>query len=132
VRIHLLRVADCILNFFLQGISSAQTPGTTSFSVRHTIGSFRNAELNDRGSAGEFKKAYPTAKLIAPAAAVARVDQTLAFDGVWGRDPPDTKYGFEDDVCIVLSLPRAAKHRLHRSKHGNPADSTADSASDRH
>jgi len=47
---------------------------------------------------GEFKKAYPTAKLIAPAAAVARVDQTLAFDGVWGRDPPDTKYGFEDDI----------------------------------
>jgi len=22
----------------------------------------------------------------------------LQFDGVWGRDPPDTKYGFEDDI----------------------------------
>ncbi|KAJ7098319.1 hypothetical protein C8R44DRAFT_811332 [Mycena epipterygia] len=47
---------------------------------------------------GEFKKAYPTAKVIAPAAAVARADKTLAFDGVWGRDPPDTKYGFEEDT----------------------------------
>ncbi|KAJ7484472.1 hypothetical protein FB451DRAFT_1128633 [Mycena latifolia] len=47
---------------------------------------------------GEFKKAYPTAKLIAPAAAVTRADKTLVFDGVWGRDPPDTKYGFEEDI----------------------------------
>ncbi|KAJ7098312.1 hypothetical protein C8R44DRAFT_717030 [Mycena epipterygia] len=47
---------------------------------------------------GEFKKAYPTAKVIAPAAAVAQADKTLVFDGVWGRDPPDTKYGFEEDI----------------------------------
>ncbi|KAJ7138419.1 hypothetical protein C8R43DRAFT_1019021 [Mycena crocata] len=47
---------------------------------------------------GEFKKAYPTAKLIAPAAAVTRADKTLSFDGVWGRDPPETKYGFEEDI----------------------------------
>ncbi|KAJ6532685.1 hypothetical protein DFH09DRAFT_1370183 [Mycena vulgaris] len=47
---------------------------------------------------GEFKKAYPTAKLIGPAEAVARGDKTLAFDGVWGRDLPDTKYGFEEDI----------------------------------
>ncbi|KAJ7885165.1 hypothetical protein B0H14DRAFT_3739403, partial [Mycena olivaceomarginata] len=47
---------------------------------------------------GEFKKAYPTAKVIAPAAAVERADKTLVFDGVWGRDSPDTKYGFEEDV----------------------------------
>ncbi|KAJ7698660.1 hypothetical protein B0H17DRAFT_1196759 [Mycena rosella] len=46
----------------------------------------------------EFKKAYPTAKLIAPAAAVERADKTLVFDGVWGRDAPDTKYGFEEDI----------------------------------
>ncbi|KAK7059671.1 hypothetical protein R3P38DRAFT_2837165 [Favolaschia claudopus] len=46
----------------------------------------------------EFKKAYPDAKLLAPAAALARVDdKSLVFDGAWGRDPPDTKYGFEDD-----------------------------------
>ncbi|KAJ7731128.1 hypothetical protein DFH07DRAFT_968873 [Mycena maculata] len=47
---------------------------------------------------GEFKKAYPAAKLIAPAAAVENADKTLAFNGVWGRDPPDTKYGFEEDI----------------------------------
>ncbi|KAJ7201698.1 hypothetical protein GGX14DRAFT_464735 [Mycena pura] len=47
---------------------------------------------------GEFKTAYPTAKLIAPAAAVERADKSLTFDGVWGRDAPDTKYGFEDDI----------------------------------
>ncbi|KAF7318231.1 hypothetical protein HMN09_00331600 [Mycena chlorophos] len=47
---------------------------------------------------GEFKNAYPTAKLIAPAAAVARADKSLQFDGVWGRDPPETKYGFEDEI----------------------------------
>ncbi len=43
------------------------------------------------------------AKLIAPAAAVARADKTLVFDGVWGRDPPDTKYGFEEDVRACIS-----------------------------
>ncbi|KAJ6469502.1 hypothetical protein C8R45DRAFT_433057 [Mycena sanguinolenta] len=48
---------------------------------------------------GEFKRAYPNAKLIAPAAALERCsDKTLSFDGVWGRDPPETKYGFEDDI----------------------------------
>ncbi|KAJ7698673.1 hypothetical protein B0H17DRAFT_1328552 [Mycena rosella] len=48
---------------------------------------------------GEFKRAYPDAKLIAPAATVKRcADKTLSFDGVWGSDPPDTKYGFEDDI----------------------------------
>ncbi|KAJ7698659.1 hypothetical protein B0H17DRAFT_1050327 [Mycena rosella] len=47
---------------------------------------------------GEFKTAYPSAKLLAPAAAVARADKTLVFDGVWGRDPPDTKYGFEEEI----------------------------------
>jgi hypothetical protein len=49
--------------------------------------------------AGEFKKAYPDAKLVAPAATVERcADQTLSFDGIWGKDPPETKYGFEDEV----------------------------------
>ncbi|KAJ7484474.1 hypothetical protein FB451DRAFT_85628 [Mycena latifolia] len=46
----------------------------------------------------EFKKSYPSAKLIAPAATVARADKTLVFDGVWGSDPPETKYGFEEDI----------------------------------
>ncbi|KAJ7303519.1 hypothetical protein DFH08DRAFT_903938 [Mycena albidolilacea] len=48
---------------------------------------------------GEFKRAYPTAKLIAPAGAVERCsDKTLTFDGLWGKDPADTKYGFEDEI----------------------------------
>ncbi|KAE9396446.1 hypothetical protein BT96DRAFT_884733 [Gymnopus androsaceus JB14] len=47
----------------------------------------------------DFKKAYPEAKVIAPKAAIERVeDKTLKFDGVWGSDPAGTKYGFEDDV----------------------------------
>ncbi|KAJ7154725.1 hypothetical protein C8R46DRAFT_1165990 [Mycena filopes] len=48
---------------------------------------------------GEFKRAYPTAKLIVPAGAVARCsDKTLSFDGVWGKDAPETTYGFENDI----------------------------------
>ena len=66
---------------------------------------------------GEYKKAYPSAKLIAPEAAIERHDdKDLVFDGgmyegllmairnlmeifsVWGRDPPSTRYGFEDEV----------------------------------
>ncbi|KAF8217781.1 hypothetical protein K438DRAFT_1925147 [Mycena galopus ATCC 62051] len=48
---------------------------------------------------GEFKRAYPNAKLFAPAAALERCsDKTLSFDGVWGRDPPETQYGFEGDI----------------------------------
>ncbi|KAJ7138424.1 hypothetical protein C8R43DRAFT_1019030 [Mycena crocata] len=48
---------------------------------------------------GEFKQAYPAAKLIAPAATIKRLaEDTLKFDGIWGKDPADTKYGFEDDI----------------------------------
>ncbi|KJA26801.1 hypothetical protein HYPSUDRAFT_132423 [Hypholoma sublateritium FD-334 SS-4] len=48
---------------------------------------------------GDFKKEYPEAKLIAPEAAIIRHDdKDLKFDGVWGRDPIDAKYGFEDDI----------------------------------
>lgn len=48
---------------------------------------------------GDYKKAYPEAKLIAPQAAIERHnDPDLKFDGAWGRDPVDTKYGFEDDI----------------------------------
>ncbi|KAF8956292.1 hypothetical protein BDZ97DRAFT_1958631 [Flammula alnicola] len=52
---------------------------------------------------GDFKKAYPEAKLIAPEDAITRHDdKDLLFDGAWGRDPPNTKYGFEDDVSQIL------------------------------
>ncbi|KAF8067725.1 hypothetical protein FPV67DRAFT_1625895 [Lyophyllum atratum] len=48
---------------------------------------------------GDYKRAYPDAKLIAPKEAIERHgDKDLVFDGAWGRDPPDTKYGFEDEV----------------------------------
>ncbi|KAF9057191.1 hypothetical protein BJ165DRAFT_15203 [Panaeolus papilionaceus] len=47
----------------------------------------------------EFKDTYPNAKLIAPKGAITRHgNKKLVFDGVWGQDPPDTKYGFEDEV----------------------------------
>ncbi|KAF9480963.1 hypothetical protein BDN70DRAFT_876978 [Pholiota conissans] len=47
----------------------------------------------------DFKKQYPEAKLIVPADAIPRIDdKELKFDGVWGRDPPATKYGFEDEI----------------------------------
>ncbi|KAJ3572923.1 hypothetical protein NP233_g2758 [Leucocoprinus birnbaumii] len=48
---------------------------------------------------GQYKKEYPSAKLIAPEAAYARLeDKSLKFDGAWGQDPTETKYGFEDDI----------------------------------
>ncbi|EAU82824.2 hypothetical protein CC1G_11341 [Coprinopsis cinerea okayama7 len=47
----------------------------------------------------EFKTAYPGAKLVAPLEAVEKPsNEGLKFDGVWGRDAPDTKYGFEEDI----------------------------------
>ncbi|KAI0684510.1 hypothetical protein BC835DRAFT_1422256 [Cytidiella melzeri] len=49
----------------------------------------------------QFKQQYPDAKLIAPQAAIETVKQkspNLTFDGAWGKDAPDTKYGFEDDI----------------------------------
>ncbi|CAL1708834.1 unnamed protein product [Somion occarium] len=48
---------------------------------------------------GEFKKAYPNAKVIAVADAADKVaKEDLKFDGAWGSDPPDTQYGFEDEI----------------------------------
>lgn len=48
---------------------------------------------------GDYKKAYPNAKLIAPISALERHgDPELKFDGAWGRDAPGTKYGFEDEI----------------------------------
>jgi len=47
----------------------------------------------------DYKNAYPSAKLILPEAAIARHDdKDLVFDGVWGRDAPNTQYGFEDEI----------------------------------
>jgi len=48
---------------------------------------------------GEFKKEYPDAKLIAVEEAIKKKEsEGLVFDGAWGKDPSDTKYGFEDAI----------------------------------
>ncbi|KAJ6614578.1 hypothetical protein B0H10DRAFT_1803078 [Mycena sp. CBHHK59/15] len=48
---------------------------------------------------GEYKRAYPNAKLLAPEDAVSKpATKSLKFDGIWGRDAPNTVYGFEEDV----------------------------------
>ncbi|KAI6159117.1 hypothetical protein EDD17DRAFT_1702641 [Pisolithus thermaeus] len=48
---------------------------------------------------GEFRRAYPDAKLIGVADTLKRIDdKSIRFDGLWGRDSPDTEYGFEGDI----------------------------------
>ncbi|KAJ3995916.1 hypothetical protein F5050DRAFT_1808208 [Lentinula boryana] len=52
---------------------------------------------------GDFKKAYPEAKVVAPKAAIERVaDKGLKFDGAWGSDPEGTQYGFEEDARRIF------------------------------
>jgi len=47
----------------------------------------------------EFKMAYPNAKVIGVEDTVKRMDEkSFPFDGLWGRDPPNTRYGFEEDI----------------------------------
>jgi len=82
---------------------------------------FRDIQRNFFIFPGDFKRAYPTAKVIAPADAIkGHMDKELKFDGcvlscpksyfsilclhlylAWGGDPPDTKYGFEDEVSLT-------------------------------
>ncbi|KAF8595153.1 hypothetical protein BDV93DRAFT_501488 [Ceratobasidium sp. AG-I] len=45
----------------------------------------------------EYKRAYPDAKLIGVAALLTK-RKDLKFDGVYGRDPKDTKYGYEREI----------------------------------
>ncbi len=70
---------------------------------------------------GEFKQAYPDAKVIAVHEAESKT-KGLKFDGgeycslvckrheadytnpAWGKDAPDTKYGFEDEVSTIPLL----------------------------
>ncbi|KAI8986645.1 hypothetical protein BD414DRAFT_416221 [Trametes punicea] len=48
---------------------------------------------------GDFKKEYPDAKLIAVDEAIKKkAKEGLKFDGAWGSDPPNTRYGFESDI----------------------------------
>lgn len=46
---------------------------------------------------GEFKQAYPDAKLIGVEPLVAK-RKDLQFDGAYGMDPPGTKYGYEPEI----------------------------------
>ncbi|KAM5531372.1 hypothetical protein V8D89_014965 [Ganoderma adspersum] len=51
----------------------------------------------------DFKKEYPDAKVIAVDAAKMKKEVAgagLKFDGAWGADPLNTKYGFEDDLTL--------------------------------
>jgi len=58
-----------------------------------------NADIVHHLFLPEFTKAYPNAKLLGVEETLQRSeDKSLKFDGVWGRDPPDTKYGYEDDI----------------------------------
>ncbi|RPD56934.1 hypothetical protein L226DRAFT_491143 [Lentinus tigrinus ALCF2SS1-7] len=47
---------------------------------------------------GDYKKQYPDAKVIAVHEAAKKVKNGLKFDGAWGADPPNTQYGFENDI----------------------------------
>ncbi|KAI0747087.1 hypothetical protein C8Q80DRAFT_1121727 [Daedaleopsis nitida] len=48
---------------------------------------------------GEFKKAYPDAKIVAVDEAIKEhAAEGLKADGAWGADLPNTKYGFEEDI----------------------------------
>ncbi|KAF5352166.1 hypothetical protein D9758_009194 [Tetrapyrgos nigripes] len=48
---------------------------------------------------GEFKKAYPQAKVIGVDGLGAKKKaEGLTMDGEYGKDPADTRYGFEDEI----------------------------------
>jgi len=48
---------------------------------------------------GDFKKAYPEAKVIGVEAHLAKEHlKDVKFDGAYGKDPSGTKYGFEDEI----------------------------------
>nr|AXF50747.1 PGM-like protein [Inonotus obliquus] len=47
----------------------------------------------------EFKKAYPNAKLLGVPDHLSKPNlKDLKFDGVYGKDPEGTKYGFENEI----------------------------------
>ncbi|KAJ3479916.1 hypothetical protein NLI96_g8731 [Meripilus lineatus] len=67
--------------------------------VKWIIGADAVHHLFLGGAYCDFKREYPDAKLIAVDEAIKKkVDEGLKFDGAWGADPPNTKYGFENDI----------------------------------
>ncbi|KAF8206810.1 hypothetical protein K438DRAFT_1577501 [Mycena galopus ATCC 62051] len=48
---------------------------------------------------GQFRNAYPDAKLIGVEALIEKKKKEgLIFDGAYGKDAPNTQYGFEDEI----------------------------------
>ncbi|KIO34794.1 hypothetical protein M407DRAFT_90077 [Tulasnella calospora MUT 4182] len=47
---------------------------------------------------GEYKRSYPQAKVIGVEPLVDKKKDEFQFDGVYGQDPADTKYGFESEI----------------------------------
>ena len=46
----------------------------------------------------DYKREYSSAKVVGVAALVDKKKGVLEFDGVYGRDPPETKYGYEPEI----------------------------------
>lgn len=100
------------------------TPCTTCSWVRIFFRRSTRGTRLRRDTIGDFKKQYPDAKVIAVDEAIKKKEKDgLKFDGgmsscadcmpacitfalsqAWGADPPDTKYGFENDVSVVYRL----------------------------
>lgn len=112
-----------VIRLYLGGLL-VLTPCTTCSLVRiHSRRLTRGTRLCEDPK-GEFKKQYPDAKVIAVDEAIKKKEKEgLKFDGgtsccaarmpacitsalpqAWGADPPDTKYGFENDVSIAYKL----------------------------
>jgi len=46
----------------------------------------------------EFKKSYPSAKLIGVEPLIEKTKDKFQFDGVYGKDAPGTRYGYESEI----------------------------------
>jgi len=49
----------------------------------------------------DFKKAYPSAKVIGPEPLLSKAG-CATLDGAYGKDPLETKYGFEDEITACF------------------------------
>ncbi|KAG8717956.1 hypothetical protein FRC09_013382 [Ceratobasidium sp. 395] len=57
----------------------------------------------------EYKKLYPDAKVIGVPGLVQKKEGVVKFDGVYGRDPEGTKYGYEPENQDIAFLHAASK-----------------------
>ncbi|KAF5352164.1 hypothetical protein D9758_009196 [Tetrapyrgos nigripes] len=58
-----------------------------------------NSSLAHHWYLSDFKKAYPSAKLIGTEGIAAKKkSEGLKFDGEYGKDPASTTYGYEDEI----------------------------------